>query len=202
MKYLLVIAGPTAVGKTALAIQLAEYFNTEIISADARQFYQEMTVGTAKPSDDELNAVRHYFINNLSITDSYTVGIYEKEGLLLLEELFKNSPIVVLTGGSGLYIKTLIDGMDDIPDVDSQIRIQLNEEFKTLGLQPLLDELGIADPDYYNEVDKGNPIRIIRALEVFRGTGMPYSSFRKAIKKERFFKPIFIVCMEILITEF
>ena len=184
-KYLIVIMGPTAVGKTSLAIEIAKSFHTEILSADARQFYREMSIGTAKPTNEELSSVKHHFVNNLSIQDSYTAGIYEEEALTLLDRLFKEKDVVVMVGGSGLFIKTIVDGMDDIPSVEPIYREQLNLEFKNDGLIHLLDELQEKDPIYYNEVDKANPMRVIRALEVCRATGNPFSSFRKAEKKER-----------------
>jgi tRNA dimethylallyltransferase len=190
VKYLLVVAGPTAVGKTDLAIRLAEHFKTEILSADSRQFYREMTIGTAKPTEVELAKVKHHFINNLSIKEEYTVGKYEIEALALLQVLFLKYDTVILTGGSGLFIKALCDGMDDIPEVAPEIREKLNEEFKEHGLAPLLEELKEKDPAYYEIVDKANPIRVIRALELCRGTGTPFSYFRTSVKKERPFQII------------
>ena len=190
IKYLLVVAGPTAVGKTDLALHLAVHFKTEIVSADSRQFYREMTIGTAKPTEAELAKVKHHFINNLSIEEEYTAGRYEIETLSLLQELFEKYDTVVLTGGSGLFIKALCDGMDDIPAVDPQLREKLNEEYKEHGLDPLLQELKEKDLAYYELVDKANPMRIIRALELCRGTGKSFSSFRTSIKKERPFKII------------
>ncbi len=189
-KYLLLIAGPTAVGKTSLAIQLALYFKTEVLSADSRQFYKEMTVGTATPTLVERATVKHHFIDNLSIQDEYSAGMYEEDALALLEVLFKKYDTIVLTGGSGLFIKALCEGMDAIPQVDPQLRTLLNKEFETYGLAPLLEELKEKDPNYYEQVDKANPIRVIRALELCRGTGMPFSSFRTALKKERPFEII------------
>ncbi|HVD99420.1 MAG TPA: tRNA (adenosine(37)-N6)-dimethylallyltransferase MiaA [Cytophagaceae bacterium] len=189
-KYLIVIAGPTAVGKTALSIRVAQHFHTEILSADSRQFYKEMNIGTAKPSAEELAAVPHHFINTLHITDEYTVGMYEAQALQVLQELYTKHDLVVLTGGSGLFIKTLCEGLDDIPEVAPSIREELNAAFKKNGLETLLEELKEKDPDYYETVDRGNPVRIIRALEICRGTGKPFSSFRTSNKKERFFTTI------------
>jgi tRNA dimethylallyltransferase len=189
-RYLLVLAGPTAVGKTALAIKIAKIYNTEILSADSRQFYREMSIGTAKPSEEELKTVKHHFINNLSILEEYTSGMYEEEAMDKLEELFKIHQVVLLTGGSGLFIKSLCEGLDAIPDVLPGIRQQLNLAFSQEGLQPLLDELQRVDPDYYKSVDRNNPVRVIRALEVYRGTGKPFSAFRTSLKKERPFKII------------
>jgi tRNA dimethylallyltransferase len=188
--YLIVLTGPTAVGKTDLSIKIATYFKTEILSADSRQFYREMTIGTAKPSEQELSLVNHHFVNNLSITQEYTVGMYEEEAIKKLSELFRTHKVVVMTGGSGLFIKALCDGLDNIPEVEPEIREKLNQEFDAHGLEPLLKELRDKDPDYYETVDRSNPVRIIRALEICRGTGMPFSSFRTSIKKERPFKII------------
>ncbi|HSZ25101.1 MAG TPA: isopentenyl transferase family protein, partial [Cytophagaceae bacterium] len=148
-KYLLIVAGPTAVGKTSLAIQLALHYNTEIISADSRQFYQEMNIGTAKPTEAELRLVKHHFINNLSVHEEYTSGQYESEALKLLDDIFLKHSIVVLVGGSGLYIKALSEGLDNIPKVAPEIRLQLNAEFRKDGLEPLLKELKEKDFSYY-----------------------------------------------------
>jgi tRNA dimethylallyltransferase len=189
-KYLLIVAGPTAVGKTNIAIELALHFKTEIVSADSRQFYREMNIGTAKPSATELALIKHYFINNLSIEQEYTVGTYETEALALLDVLFQKYDVVILVGGSGLFIKTLCEGLDTIPEVAPEVRKQLNAEFEKEGLKPLLKELKEKDPTYYETVDKANPVRVIRALELCRGTGMPFSSFRTSSKKERSFQTI------------
>ncbi len=188
--HLIVLAGPTAVGKTALSITLAKHFRTEILSADSRQFYREMNIGTAKPTAAELSQVKHHFINNLSITEEYTAGKYEAEALTILEELFKEKEVVVVTGGSGLFIKALCEGLDDIPPVDPEVRERLNHEWQQAGLDSLLTELSQRDPVYYEVVDRDNPVRVIRALEVCRGTGMPYSSFRTSVKKERPFRVV------------
>ena len=189
-KTLIVIAGPTASGKTAAAIRLAQHFNTVILSADSRQFYREMSVGTAKPDTEELAAVQHYFINSHSIQQRFSVGDFEKQALALLDELFRVHEVVVLVGGSGLYIKALCEGFDDIPQADEGIREQLNKELEQTGITALQDELKTVDPVYYDEVDIDNPQRIIRALEVFRSTGEPFSSYRKAAISERPFECI------------
>jgi tRNA dimethylallyltransferase len=189
-KYLLVVAGPTAVGKTSLALHLALHFKTEIVSADSRQFYREMNIGTAKPSEAELALVKHHFVNNLSIEQDYTAGAYEQEALTLLEILFQKCDVIVLAGGSGLFVKALCEGLDDIPEVQPTIRLQLNAEFEKGGLESLLKELKEKDPIYYERVDRANPVRVIRALELCRGTGMPFSSFRTFSKKERSFQTI------------
>ncbi|MDB5159524.1 MAG: miaA [Mucilaginibacter sp.] len=182
---LIVIAGPTASGKTAAGILLAQYYKTVVVSADSRQFYREMSIGTAKPGWNELAAVKHYFIDSHAITEPFSVGDFEKDGLALLDDLFKTHDKVILVGGSGLYIKALCEGFDDIPQADEGTREQLNFEFKEKGIAALQEELKIADPDYYNEVDLSNPQRIIRAIEVFRSTGNPFSSYRKATVNKR-----------------
>lgn len=179
-KTLIVIAGPTASGKTAAAISLAQHYNTVILSADSRQFYREMSIGTAKPSWAELAAVKHYFIDSHSITESFSVGDFEKQALSLLDELFQIHDVIILVGGSGLYIKALTEGFDDIPQADSEIREKLNKEFAENGIEPLQKKLQEVDPDYYAEVDLNNPQRIIRALEVYQTTKKPFSSYRKA----------------------
>lgn len=187
---LIVIAGPTASGKTAAAIDIAKHYNTVVVSADSRQFYREMSIGTAKPTDAELSTIKHYFINSLSVTETYTAGDYEKQSLELLNELFKVHNVVVLAGGSGLFIKAVCEGFDEFPDVDPGIRIRLNNNFETKGLIYLQEQLKISDPEYYTQVDLGNPQRIIRALEVFEGTGKPYSAYRKSSANKRPFNTI------------
>lgn len=189
-KTLLIICGPTASGKTALAIQLAKYYKTDIISADSRQFYREMCIGTAKPTDDELAAVKHHFINSHSITENFTIGDFEKECLALLTKLFKHHDIVVMAGGSGLYIKGVCEGFDALPVADAAIRNWLNSELKAHGIATLQEKLKIVDPVYYEMVDLNNPQRIIRALEVFESSGKPFSSFHSASKANRPFKII------------
>ncbi len=184
-KALIVIAGPTASGKTAAAIRLAQHYKTVILSADSRQFYREMAIGTAKPTQAELAAAKHYFIDSHSISETFSVGDFEKQALALLDELFQKQDVIILVGGSGLYIKALCEGFDDIPQADEAIREQLNNQFAQNGIAALQDELNTADPDYYNEVDLSNPQRIIRALEVYRSTGKPFSSFRKSTVNKR-----------------
>lgn len=179
-KTLIVIAGPTASGKTAAAISLARHYKTVILSADSRQFYREMSIGTAKPSWIELAAAKHYFIDSHSITENFSVGDFEKQALALLDEQFKIHDVIILVGGSGLYIKALVEGFDEIPQADTGVREQLNKEFALKGIEPLQKRLKEVDPDYYNEVDLNNPQRIIRALEVHKTTGKPFSSYRKA----------------------
>lgn len=182
---LVIISGPTAVGKTALTIELAQAFNSVILSCDSRQFFREMTIGTAKPTSEELAQVPHYFINSHSILDNYTVGDYEKEALKLLQQLFQKHQVVFMTGGSGLYIKAICEGLDVFPTVKAGVREQLIAEHKKNGLAYLQQELQRVDPDYYNMVDKYNPQRIIRALEIYRSTQQAYSSFRTQPKAKR-----------------
>lgn len=189
-KTLIVIAGPTAVGKTNVAIKLASHYNTAIISADSRQFYCEMAIGTAKPSTEELAQAKHYFINSHSITNNFNVGDFEKGGLNLLDEIFTGNNLAILAGGSGLYIKAICEGFDDLPAVNIEIRNRLNTEYEKNGISSLTECLKVVDPVYYNEVDINNPQRIIRALEVIESTGQPFSSYRTAKAKERPFNVI------------
>lgn len=182
-KQLIVITGPTAVGKTALAIDLALYFNTEIISADSRQVFKEMNIGTAKPTLDELHAVKHHMIGSLSITEDYDAGKFSVEAEELLKELFLKFDRVVLVGGSGMYVKALCDGLDSMPEVDDNIREELNKSWLDGNKEILLKELQENDPEYYEAVDHSNRQRVTRGIEVFRATGLPYSSFRKGDKK-------------------
>jgi tRNA dimethylallyltransferase len=190
MKTLIAIIGPTAVGKTALSIKLAEKLHTEIVSADSRQFYREMEIGTAKPTTEELHRVTHHFINSNYIDDDYSVGLYEKEALQQLEELFKKHDKVILTGGSGLFIKAVCEGLDKLPSGSKQIRERYENLFNEKGLEPLQVELLAKDPSYFDTVDKQNPRRLIRALEVINLTGKPYSQFRQRKPAERHFKVI------------
>lgn len=191
-KVLIVIAGPTAIGKTALAIKIARHFNTEILSADSRQFFKEMSIGTAKPTNEELKAATHHFINSHSIQEQVSVGSYEKEALELLNQLFKSHDVLVMVGGSGLYINAVLQGFDELPPVKNEVRENLNDRLIKEGISPLQQELQAVDPTYYAEVDIHNPQRIIRALEVYHTTGKTFSSFRSGIKKERPFKSITI----------
>lgn len=189
-KILLVVVGPTAVGKTSLCLKLAKKFNTEIISADSRQFYKETEIGTAKPSPTELQEVPHHFIGHKSIFDFYDVKSFEKDTLKLLESLFELKNMVILTGGSGFFIDVVCQGMDEIPDVDPAIRTQLIADFTKKGLAYLQSELSHLDPLYHEQVDLNNPQRLMRALEVCIATGQPYSSFRKKEKVKRPFQVI------------
>lgn len=191
-KQLLVIAGPTAVGKTETCLSLGKLFQTEIISSDSRQFYKEMDLGTAKPNQQELSAVPHHFINSLSIHEEYDVKKFEQDTINLLQKLFQKHDIVIMTGGSGLYIDAVCYGFDDIPDIDPSIRQQLIFDFGEKGIGHLQNKLQKADPVYYDIVDKNNPQRLMRALEVCIGTGKPYSSFRKNKKTIRDFQIIMV----------
>ncbi|WP_158991555.1 tRNA (adenosine(37)-N6)-dimethylallyltransferase MiaA [Mucilaginibacter sp. L196] len=184
-KTLIVIAGPTAVGKTAIAIQVAKHYNTVVLSADSRQFYREMSIGTAKPDADELAAVKHHFIDSHSIHENFSVGDFEKQALALLDELFKEYDAVVMAGGSGLYIKAICEGFDNLPVADAGIRDKLNKDFTELGIKHLQERLKEVDPDYYEQVDIQNPQRLIRALEVFETTGKPISYYRKSTVNKR-----------------
>ena len=184
-KTLLVIMGPTAVGKTELCIRLAQHLDTEIVSADSRQFYREMAIGTAKPTPEELAEAPHHFIGSHSITENYNVGDYEKDALACLEEIFTRKDFAILTGGSGLYLQVVTDGMDEMPEVKPEIREQLMQRVESEGLESLLPQLEQLDPTYFAQVDKANPHRVVRALEVCLSTGKPYSSFRKQTKAER-----------------
>jgi len=190
--YLISIVGPTAIGKTALSIKLAKAFDTEILSADSRQFYKEMSIGTAAPTIKELAAAPHHFIHHKSIEDAYSVGDFEKDALVKTEALFKKHKYLILVGGSGLYIKSLIEGLDNFPKVDPKIRIELNEQFAKLGLEPLQKKLKDLDPVYYEKMDIDNPHRVIRALEICLGTGNSFSSFLDHPKSQRPFKTISI----------
>lgn len=187
---LIVILGPTASGKTDLAIKIAKSFGTEIISADSRQFYRELSIGTAKPSEEQLAQVEHHFIGHISITENYNISRFEQDAILLLEQLFNKHQAVVMTGGSGLYIDAVCNGIDDQPEHDPEIRKQLNENYKLSGIRYLQDELLRLDPAYFEIVDRSNPHRLMRAIEVFMITGKPYSSFRKGRQQQRNFKVV------------
>lgn len=165
-KTLLCILGPTAVGKTATAIKLAQALNTEIISADSRQFFKEISIGTAKPSDKELTQANHHFIGHLSIHQPYSAGDFERDALLKLSELFKQHDVVIAVGGSGLYVKALIDGLDDMPKADENLRNELNQLFATQGIEPLQQQLLLLNPDVYNQTEILNPQRVMRAIEI------------------------------------
>jgi len=189
-KYLISIVGATAIGKTALSIQVANLFSAPIISSDSRQFYKEMNIGTAVPSEDELAAATHYFIQNRSIHDDYNVGQFERDALLKLDELFKINDIVIMVGGSGLYVDAVLNGLDYFPDVAPEIRLQLNDELSNNGLESLQEKLKELDLESYNSIAIENPKRVIRALEICIGSGKPYSYFKNKPKAKRNFIPI------------
>ncbi|MFA5298503.1 MAG: tRNA (adenosine(37)-N6)-dimethylallyltransferase MiaA [Lutibacter sp.] len=188
--YLITVIGATAIGKTALSIQLAQHFKTEIISSDSRQFYKEMKIGTAVPSAEELSTVPHHFIQNRSVFEDYSVGQFEKDALKKLDELFSKNNIVILVGGSGLYINAILEGFDDFPEVDSEIRQKLNQQIENGELEILQNQLRDLDIESYNTIEIENPHRLIRALEICIGTGKPYSSFKNKNKEKRNFIPI------------
>ncbi|MDC7997855.1 tRNA (adenosine(37)-N6)-dimethylallyltransferase MiaA [Gilvibacter sediminis] len=189
-KVLLTIVGPTAIGKTALAIKLANHFDTEIISADSRQFFKEMRIGTAVPTPEELAAAPHHFIQHLSVQDPYSVGDFERDALALLEELYKEHKVVVMAGGSGLYVDAVTRGLDSFPEVSEGVRTALTEQLEHEGIIALQEELLAKDPEYYKQVDLQNPHRLIRALEVIRSSGNSFSSYRNQAPKPRDFQTI------------
>ena len=191
-KTLVVVVGPTAIGKTSLAIRLAKHFDTDILSSDSRQFYKEMSIGTAVPSKDELEAVPHHFIQNLSVKDDYTVGDFERDALKTLDELFIEKDLVIMVGGSGLYIDAVTNGLDNFPEVDSEIRKRLMLELNEKGIEYLQNQLKQLDPEYYETSDIQNPHRLVRALEICLGTGKTYSSFRTGNKQKRKFNSVYI----------
>jgi tRNA dimethylallyltransferase len=192
MKYLITIVGPTAIGKTSLSIALAQHFKCEIISCDSRQFFKEMQIGTAVPTTEELAAAKHYFIQNKSIFENYTVGDFEKEAIAKLDELFLTNDYAVLVGGSGLYVDAVLKGFDDFPEIETSVREEVKSNYEKLGLHYLQTELEKLDPNYFEVVAKENPQRMMRALEVCIGTGKPYSSFLNQKKNTRNFTPILI----------
>jgi len=178
-KTLIVVVGPTAIGKTEMAIRLAKHYGTEIVSADSRQFFKETNIGTAKPTDSELQSAKHHFINSHSITSEFSVGDFEKEALQVIDNIFTNNRYAILVGGSGLYVNAVCQGFDNIPKANVGIRQKLNDQFASNGIEFLQNALLKADPVYYSQVDLNNPQRIIRALEVYETSGKPFSSFRK-----------------------
>ena len=194
-KYLIVIAGPTAVGKTAVAIQLAKYFDTQIISADSRQLFKELNIGVARPSEEELSEVKHHFIANKSITENVSAGEYEREVLALLEQLYQEKDVVVLCGGTGFYINAVLYGFDDIPPVDPAVRVLLNQRYKENGIEPLQQQLSELDMETFRSMDIQNPQRVIRALEVCIGTGKKFSAFKNKNGILRTFNPVKIGLM-------
>ncbi|MNJ93053.1 tRNA dimethylallyltransferase [compost metagenome] len=189
-KTLIVVVGPTAIGKTSLAIELAKHYQTEIISADSRQFFKEMSIGTAKPSDEELAAAPHHFINSHSVTQLFSTGDFEVQALALMDKLFTNHDVLIMVGGSGLYINAICNGLDEMPEIDLAIREQLNQQFAVEGIEAIRKQLTELDPEYFAKVDQSNPQRMIRGLEVVLSTGQKLSSFLTSNKKERPFNII------------
>lgn len=194
-KYLITVIGATAIGKTALSIKLAQHFKADIISSDSRQFYKEMKIGTAVPNNEELAAAKHHFIQNRSIFDDYSVGQFEKDALVKLNELFSINNAAVMVGGSGLYTNAVLTGLDYFPEVDSSIRTQLNKQIDNGEFELLQHQLKELDIDSYNAIEIENPHRLVRALEICIGTGKPYSSFKNKNKELRNFTPIKIGLM-------
>jgi len=189
-KTLISIVGATAIGKTSLSIQIAQHFNCEIISSDSRQFFKEMTIGTAVPTQEELAAVNHHFIQNRSIFDNYNVGQFERDALEKIEQLFKVNDYVVMVGGSGLYVDAVLKGLDYFPDVNPEIRAELNNRIETEGILSLQNQLKKIDSDSYNTIEIQNPHRLIRALEICLGTDQTYSYFKNKPKAPRNFTSI------------
>ena len=191
-KFLITIVGPTAIGKTSLAIKLAKHYKTEIISADSRQFYKELNIGTAKPSNEELSSVKHHLINNISVTDEYDISQFQSDATEKINNLFKKKDFVIMVGGSGLYINSVLYGIDEIPKVDISVRENLNEEFNNNGLKNLILKLKELDPITYKKIDLNNHRRIIRALEVSISYNTPYSSFLNTSEKQSKYNEIII----------
>lgn len=184
---LLVLLGPTGVGKTRLSLSLAEHFGCPIVSSDSRQFYRELKIGTAAPTEEELNRVKHYFIGSHSIHDEYNAGQYEQDAIKLLDELFQQHKVVLLVGGSMMYIDAICNGMDEIPTVDAETRAYWQKQFSEFGLEFIQSELKKLDPLHYDQVDLQNPKRILHALEICTITGKPYSELRTGVRKPRSF---------------
>ncbi len=190
VKKLILLVGPTAVGKTAAAISVAEKLHTEIISADSRQVFKELTIGTAKPDPEELKKIAHHFISNKSIHEEYTAGQYGRDAIALIHQLFEKYDCLVMVGGSGLYIKAALEGFDEMPEVPEGLRKKITEEYQTNGLTWLQQEVEQADPDYFSVVDQQNPQRLMRALELIRSSGKPIHSLRTNKKTELPFEVI------------
>lgn len=190
--YLITVIGPTAIGKTTMAIDIASHFGCDIISGDSRQFFKEMAIGTAVPSKSELEATKHHFIQHISIFDEYNVGDFERDAIAKLDELYEDSGFAVLVGGSGLYIDAVLKGLDDFPDIDPAIREGIISDYEKYGIAYLQEQLQKLDSVHYERVAKENPQRLMRALEVSIGTGKPYSSFLNQKKNTRRFTPVII----------
>ncbi len=190
---LVIVGGPTGIGKTTTAIELARQLNTEIISADSRQVFKELSIGTAVPTKEELQAVKHYFIQNKSIDERFNASMYEFEVLDLLEHLFKKHKVIVLVGGSGLYIDALCNGIDDLPTIPADVRLKIFSIYENEGLKKIQQLVKKIDPEYYNTVDKNNYKRLLKAIEVYEVTNKPYSRFLKNKQKERSFNTLKII---------
>jgi tRNA dimethylallyltransferase len=191
-KYLIVIGGATASGKTGFAIALARHYQIPIISADSRQFYREMEIGTARPTEIERSLAKHYFVGHKSVTEPYSVGDYEEEVLALLEKIYEREEMAILVGGSGLYLKAACEGLDRFPPVPDEVKQEIQENYDKNGIEYLQQSLAQLDPDYYEEVDTNNPHRLMRALTVCKASGQPFSSFRTRQSSDRNFSPIYI----------
>lgn len=189
---LIVVIGPTAIGKTELSLRIAETFGCDILSCDSRQFFKEIPIGTAAPTSEELSRAKHYFVGNKSIQDSYTVGDFEKDALKTLNDIYQSKNIAVLVGGSGLYVDAVIKGLDEFPDVDDSVRDAVKSDYESFGLSYLQEQVAKLDPEYYAKVDQSNPQRLMRALEICRGTGNSFSSFRQNKLSKRDFETIII----------
>ena len=189
-RFLVLVVGPTAVGKSELCLNLAKKFQTEIVSCDSRQFYRELHLGTAKPSPEEMEQVPHHFIDSLSIEDAYDVRKFEQEALLVLERLFASKKVVVMAGGSGLYAQAIVHGLDEVPGADPKVRKEIITSYEVLGLEWLQSEVERVDPEFFDKVDRNNPQRLMRALEVFRCSGLKFSSFRIKSKVNRPFQTL------------
>ena len=187
-KTLIVITGPTAVGKTQLCLDIARHFDIPIINADSRQIYKELSIGTAKPSAEEQQTVKHYFVGTLSLQDYYSASLFESQVMNLLDMLFKTSDYALMAGGSMMYIDAVCDGIDDIPTIDNDTRATMKQRLADQGLEKLCEELQRLDPEYYEIVDRQNPKRVVHALEICTMTGQTYTSFRKREKKDRPFR--------------
>lgn len=191
--FLINIMGPTAVGKSSLAMLLAERYNLEIFSSDSRQVFQELTIGTAKPTSEQLSRIKHHFINSKSIVENYSAGQYEKEAISALNDYFQHNQIAILSGGTGLYIDAVLKGLDKFPDIPESLKLEINDEYKLHGLEYLIKELKETDANYFDKIDLKNPRRVIRAIQVIRTSGKPYSSFLNQKKSERNFTAINLI---------
>ena len=189
-KTLIVITGPTAVGKTALCLDIAKHFDIPIINADSRQIFRELKIGTARPTEEQMQEVKHYFVGILGLEDYYSASLFEQQVLELLDQQFQTHDYALMAGGSMMYIDAVCDGIDDIPTIDDATRDLMKKRLAEEGLEKLCEELKILDPDYYDIVDRQNPRRVVHALEICTMTGKPYTSFRKREKRERPFRII------------